>query len=107
MPSTYACCIYITIYNHFGLRNDVLTHPDGYASYAVPVRQYRYLQSRLLQCMDYSKPPCGLLMLRVVTPTHKRLSLSGFSFLRTIFTIQGAPVVFAIAGGDGTQHQQQ
>src|SRR4051795_7012718 len=58
----------MTFYNHFGLRNDVLTHPNGYASYAVPVRQYRYLQSRLLQCMDHSTPPCGLLMLRVVTP---------------------------------------
>src|SRR4051812_25703436 len=53
---------------HFGLRNDVLTHPDGYASYAVSVRQYRYLQSRLLQCMDHSKPPCGLLMLRTLHP---------------------------------------
>jgi len=56
----------------------VLTHPVGYASYAVPVRQYRYLQSCLLQCMDHSKPPCHLLMLRDVTPAHKRLSLSGF-----------------------------
>jgi hypothetical protein len=28
-------------------------------------------------------------MLRNVTPAHKRLSLSGFLFLRTIFTIQG------------------
>src|SRR3954453_17776284 len=63
-----ACCIYITVYNHSGLRKDWLTYPDGYASYAVPVRQYRYLQSRLLQCMDHSIPPCGLLMLRVVTP---------------------------------------
>ena|SRR5438067_1486136 len=96
----------MAIYNHFGLRNDVLTHPDSNASYAVPVRQYRYLQSRLLthmiviifngirecfafQCMDHSKPPCGLLMLREVTPAHERLSLSGFLFLRTIFTIQG------------------
>ena len=40
---------YITIYNYFGLCNDVITHPDNYASYAVPIRWYRYLQSRLLQ----------------------------------------------------------
>src|SRR5437870_13388983 len=96
----------MAIYNHFGLRNNVLTHPDSYASYAVPVRQYRYLLSRLLthviviifngirecfafQCMDHSVPLCGLLMLRDVTPAHERLSLSRFSFLRTIFTIQG------------------
>ncbi len=56
----------------------MLTHPVGYASYAVPVRQYRYLQSGLLECMDHSKPPCHLLMLQVTNPTHKRLSLSGF-----------------------------
>jgi hypothetical protein len=90
------CCIYITIYNHFGLCNDVLTHPLSYASYAIPVRQGNLLQSRLLQCMDHSKPPCGLLMLRDVTPRIKRLSLSGFLFLRTIFTIQGAPGGLAI-----------
>ncbi len=56
----------------------MLTHPVGYASYAVPVRQYRYLQSGLLQCMDHSKPPRHLLMFPDVTPAHKRLSLSGF-----------------------------
>ena len=32
-----------------GLRDDVLTHPQQLASYAVPVRQYTALQSRLLQ----------------------------------------------------------
>jgi len=53
--------------------------------------------------MDYSKPPCGLLMLRGVTPAHKRLSLSGFSFLRTIFIIQGAPHGFAKMGADGSR----
>ena len=74
---------------HIGLCNDVLTHPVGYASYAVRVPQYRYLQSGLLQCMDHSKPPCHLLMFRVINPAHKRLSLFGFLFLRTIFTIQG------------------
>ncbi|HEX8356035.1 MAG TPA: hypothetical protein VF610_01420, partial [Segetibacter sp.] len=41
-----------------------------------------------------SKPPCGLLMLGVVNPPHKRLTLSGFLLLRTIFTIQGAHSVF-------------
>src|SRR6266508_4025943 len=56
------------------------------------------LQSRLLQCMDYSITPCGLLKLRNVTSAFKRLSLSGFLFLRTIFTIQGTPKVFIKAG---------
>src|SRR3954451_3612390 len=32
---------------------------------------------------------CGLLMLQVINPAHKRLALFGFLFLRTIFTIQG------------------
>ncbi len=67
----------------------MLTHPIGYASYTVPVRRYRYLQSGLLQCLDRSKPPCHLLKLRSVTSAFKRLSLSGFLLLRTIFTIQG------------------
>jgi len=89
--STYLCYLKL-----FGLRNDVLTHPDGHASYAVPVRRYRYLQSRLLQCMDHSKPPCGLLKLRSVTSAFKRLSLSGFSLIRTIFIIQGTHIGLAI-----------
>ena len=80
----------------------MLTHPIGYASYAVPVQpvlnlfqdQYRYLQCGLLQCMNHFKPRCGLLMLRVINPAHKRLSLFGFLLLRTIFTIQGAHSVF-------------
>jgi len=66
------------LFKTFGLRNDVLTHPHRYASYAVPVRQGNLLQSGLLQCMGYSIPPCHLLMLRGVTPAHKRLTLSGF-----------------------------
>src|SRR4051812_4214025 len=73
---TPAASTYLHFLKLFGLRNDVLTRPDGYASYTVPVRQHRYLQSRLLQCIDHSIPPCGLLTLRVVTPAHKILSLS-------------------------------
>ena len=88
------------LFRTVGLHNDVLTHPHRYASYAVPVRQGNLLQSGLLQCMDYSIPPCHLLMLRGVTPAHKRLSLSGFSFLRTIFIIQGAPKVLLQVGVD-------
>ncbi len=42
-----------------------------HASYPVPVRQYRLLQSRFLQCMDHSKPPCGLLIVQVVTPVYR------------------------------------
>ena len=37
-------------------------------------------------------------MLRVTNPAHKRLSLSGFLFLRTIFTIQGAHKSLPILG---------
>ena len=42
---------------------DVLCHliHSSMPRYAVPVRQYRPLQSRLLQCMNCSIPPCGLL----------------------------------------------
>lgn len=38
--------------------------------------------------------PCHLLMFRRTNPAHKRLSFSGFLFLRTIFTIQGTHIVF-------------
>jgi hypothetical protein len=41
-----------------------------------------------------------LLMLRNVTPAHKRLSLSGFLFLRTIFTIQGTHRAFVLLAQD-------
>ncbi len=78
----------------------MLTHPVGYASYAVPIRQYRYLQSGLLQCMDHSKPPCHLLMLRVINPAHKRLALFGFLLLRTMFTIQGTHMGFGNSRAD-------
>jgi hypothetical protein len=77
------------------LRVVVHTHPVHYVFYGVLVRQYRCLQSRL-QCMDCSRPPCHLLMFRDVTSAHKRLSLSGFLFLRTIFTIQGTHIRFAV-----------
>ncbi|RYY45749.1 MAG: hypothetical protein EOO06_15915 [Chitinophagaceae bacterium] len=70
----------------------MLTHPAGHASYTVPVRRYRYLQSRLLQCMDHSKPPCGLLTLRGTTPARKRLSRSGLLLLKAIFTIRGTHI---------------
>ena len=81
----------------------MLTHPVGYASYAVPVRQYRYLQSGLLQCMDRSKPPCHLLMFRVTNPAHKRLSLFGLLILRTIFTIQGTHMSVCNMSADETR----
>ena len=55
----------------------MLAHPNSYASYTVPVRQYRILQSRFLQCILHSKPPCDLLMLPVVTPAHKGFAPSG------------------------------
>ena len=61
----------------FGLCNDVLAYPHFIASYTVSVRQYRILQSRFLQCILHSKPPCDLLRFRVVTPAHKGFTPSG------------------------------
>ena len=55
----------------------VLACPINHASYTVPVRQCRILQSRFLQCILHSKPPCDLLMLREVTPAHKGFTPSG------------------------------
>jgi len=60
-----------------GRYNDVLAYPHFTASYTVPVRQYRILQSRFLQCLPHGKPPCDLLMLTGVTPMHKGLTPSG------------------------------
>ena len=60
-----------------GLHKAVFVHPLIPASYPVSVRQYRPLQSRFLQCILRSKPPCGLLMFRDVTPAHKGLAPSG------------------------------
>ena len=61
-----------------------LLTPNRYASYTVPVRQYRILQSRFLQCIPRGKPPCDLLMLRAQlvplsngNPAHKGFSPSG------------------------------
>ena len=36
--------------------------------YSVSIRQFRLLQSRLLQCISHEKPPCDLLMLRALIP---------------------------------------
>jgi len=60
-----------------GLCSDVATYPDNYASYPVPVRQYRILPFGFLQCIPRGKPPCHLLMFQGVTPAHKGLSPSG------------------------------
>jgi hypothetical protein len=71
-----------------GLCNAVLTYPNIHASYPVPVRQFRLLPYRLLQCMGRPKPPCGLLMLPGVTPVHKGLTPSGLSFIqRTLLNL--------------------
>ncbi|MFN9998034.1 MAG: hypothetical protein ACK52X_00230, partial [bacterium] len=63
-------------------------------------RQYRSLQSRLLQCRNLFLPPCDLLMLRIVTPRIRDFhSLVVLSVERTvIFVIQGAHSTFAIDG---------
>ena len=60
----------------WGLGNDVLAYPRFIASYTLPVRQYRTLQSRCLQCLPHGRPPCDLLMLQGVTPAHKGLTPS-------------------------------
>ena len=60
-----------------GLYNDVLAYPNRHASYPVPVRQFRLLQFGLLQCMGHPKPPCGLLILQVVTPVYRKLLSPG------------------------------
>ena len=58
--------------------------PNRYASYTVPVRQYRILQSRFLHCCRHQQPACDLLMLRAQlvplsngNPAHKGFSPSG------------------------------
>src|SRR4029077_10677047 len=80
-PSTYARCITTTptIVPAFAMTD--LTHFVCHATCAACISRYRYLQSRLLQCMDHSTPPCILLKLRSVTSAFKRLSLSGFSLI--------------------------
>ena len=67
-----------------GLCNDVLTYPDKHASYAVPVRQYRILQSRFLQCRGRPLPPCDLLTLPGVTRVCRGLPPPGKKKLRTL-----------------------
>ena len=44
-------------------------------------------------------------MLRVTNPAHKKLSLFGFLFLRTIFTIQGTHNGIANSGADGNYNE--
>jgi len=60
-----------------GLCNDVAAYPVNYASYPVPVRQFRLLPFGLLQCMGRPKPPCHLLILQGVTLAYKGFAPSG------------------------------
>jgi len=55
------------VFVFFGLHNGVLAHPLSEASYPIPVRRYRLLQSRFLHCLGYPKPACDLLTLAGVT----------------------------------------
>ena len=76
--SSDACGIYPkTIVMFFGLCKGVLAYPRFIASYTVSVRQYRILQSRFLQCILHSKPPCDLLIFRSTTSAYKGLTPSG------------------------------
>ena len=54
-----------------------LLTPNRYASYTVPVRQYRSLQSRFLHCCRHQQPACDLLMLSRYIGTHKGFAPSG------------------------------
>jgi len=61
----------------FGRQYDVPPHPSCTASYPVPVRWNRVLQSRFLQSIPYGIQPCDLLMLQGTTPAHEGLTPSG------------------------------
>ena len=63
----------------FGLCNDVVAYPGRYASYPVPVRQFRLLPFGLLQCLGRPKPPCHLLILLSVTSVYKGLLPCGIN----------------------------
>ena len=65
------------IFVFVGHCNDVLAYPIDIASYTVPVRQYRILQSGFLHCPPHGEPACHLLMVRSVTSAHKGLPPSG------------------------------
>ena len=58
----YAGCIYKTVFIGYGLCKDVVTYPHYRASYAVPVRPYRLLQSCFLQTSGHPERPYSLLM---------------------------------------------
>lgn len=58
-------CPQITI---LGVTRVWLLTQNKYASYAVPVRQYRILQSRFLHCCRHQQPACDLLILRATNP---------------------------------------
>ena len=76
----------------------VPAHPVYYASYAVPVRQYRYLQSRLLQVTPRGEHPCGLLNIRNFVPLLQDFHLpASFSKKRTMFIIRGTHSAFVKA----------
>ena len=46
---------------------------NNYASYVVPVRQYRILPFGFLQCLLHNKPSCHLLTIRIVNPLVRDL----------------------------------
>lgn len=79
-----------------GLRKAVVAYPLFIASYTVPVRQYRILQSGFLQCMPHDKPPCHLLTLPGVTPACKGLSPSGKKITLVVARIVRKICIFLI-----------
>jgi len=57
----------------FGRYVAVDAYPHFVASYVLPVRRYQLLQARFLHCLDYSKPACDLLTLRIINPRTRDL----------------------------------
>jgi hypothetical protein len=53
--------------------------------------------------MKRFKPPCGLLMLRVINPAHKRLSLSGFLISKNYIYHSGRTIRLWASGADASK----
>jgi len=68
LPPIPAASTYLPFFVIFGHCKDVVAYPGNYASYAVPVRQYRILQSGFLHCCRYRQPACHLLTIRELNP---------------------------------------
>src|SRR5690554_4061481 len=68
LPPLPAVSTFLSTSYLLGVTKMWLLTQDRYASYTVPVRQYRILQSHFLHCCRHQQPACDLLML----PTQPR-----------------------------------